>query len=338
VLVHDPQPAGLIGRLTEHGCLVVWRSHIGSDLDNDLVREAWDFLARYVEPAQAYVFSRDDYVWDVLDDSKAVVIAPSIDAFSPKNQAMDPGTCRAILSVTGLVGFDSDAEPSYRRNDDTDAKVSTRARLDEDEQVPADAPLILQVSRWDPLKDPIGVIQGFATRADALEGVHLMLAGPDVTAVKDDPEGAEVFKEVQDRRQQLDESLRSRIHLASLSMDDVHENAATVNALQRHATVVVQKSLAEGFGLTVAEALWKARPMLASRVGGIQDQIEHGENGVLLDDPRDPEAFGEALLGLVNDFDRSREMGEAGRESVRRQFLESRHLTQWVELLERLGD
>src|SRR3954452_24722870 len=122
VLVHDPQPAGLIGRLTEHGCLVVWRSHIGSDLDNDLVREAWDFLARYVEPAQAYVFSRDDYVWDVLDDSKAVVIAPSIDAFSPKNQAMDPGTCRAILSVTGLVGFDSDAELSYRRNDDTDAK------------------------------------------------------------------------------------------------------------------------------------------------------------------------------------------------------------------------
>jgi trehalose synthase len=338
VLVHDPQPAGLIGRLADHGATVVWRLHIGSDLDNDLVEEAWDFLVPYVEPAHVCVFSRDAYVWPMLDRDRTAVIPPSIDAFSPKNQDIDPAACRAILATTGLVAADGDgAEAGFLRNDDSEGIVKTPARLDEDGQVPADAPLIVQVSRWDPLKDPVGVIQGFATRADALEGVHLMLAGPDVSAVTDDPEGQQVFDEVRARRESLDEGLRARIHLASLSMDDVEENAATVNALQRHATIVVQKSLAEGFGLTVAEALWKSRPMVASRVGGIQDQIDDGKTGLLLDDPRDPERFGDALLDLVNDYDRARELGENGREAVREHFLESRHLTDWVELLERLG-
>jgi len=333
VLVHDPQPAGLVPRLVEHGCVVVWRLHIGSDLDNDLVHEAWDFLVPYVKQAHACVFSRDEYVWPDLDPDRTHVIAPSIDAFSPKNQDIDPDACRAILSAAGLIGSDGGSEPRYRRNDDSEALVKTRARMEEDAPVPADAPLILQVSRWDPLKDPIGVIQGFATRADALEGVHLMLAGPDVSAVSDDPEGQQVFDEVRARREQLDEGLRARIHLASLSMEDVDENAATVNALQRHAAIVVQKSLAEGFGLTVAEALWKARPMVASGVGGIQDQIDDGKTGLLLADPRDPEAFGDALLELVNDYDGAQELGDRGREAVRDQFLESRHLIDWVELL-----
>jgi trehalose synthase len=160
-----------------------------------------------------------------------------------------------------------------------------------------------------------------------------MLAGPDVAAVTDDPEGAAVLEEVQKRWEALDPAARARVHLAWLPMEDGEENAAIVNALQRHATLVVQKSLAEGFGLTVSEALWKARPVVGSRVGGIQDQIEHGVDGVLVDDPRDTEAFGAAVADLLADPERCAEMGERGREKVREHFLESRHLAEWVDLL-----
>ena len=112
-------------------------------------------------------------------------------------------------------------------------------------------------------------------------------SGPSVAGVADDPEGAEVLAEVRAQREALEPDLRGRVHLAILPMDDVAENAAMVNAIQRRSDVVVQKSLAEGFGLTVAEAMWKSRPVVAGAVGGIQDQIEDGVSGVLIDDPSD---------------------------------------------------
>ena len=115
-------------------------------------------------------------------------------------------------------------------------------------------------------------------------------------------------------------------------MADIDENAAIVNALQRHATVVVQKSIQEGFGLTVAEAMWKARPVVASAVGGIKDQIQDGETGVLLDDPYDLVAYGETVLGLLKDSKRARELGGRAREHVRKQFLANRHALQYIEL------
>ena len=129
----------------------------------------------------------------------------------------------------------------------------------------------MQVSRWDPLKDPVGVLSGFAgllERGEQLGGANLVLAGPDVKAVADDPEGAAVLQEVVDAWRALPDPVRDRIHLASLPSRDVDENAVVVNALQRHAHVIVQKSLQEGFGLTVTEAMWKGRPVIASAVGG----------------------------------------------------------------------
>src|SRR5213076_3321751 len=129
---------------------------------------------------------------------------------------------------------------------------------------------------------------------------------------------------------------RRRVHLCSLPMEDIEENAAIVNAIQRHAAVVVQKSLAEGFGLTVAEAMWKSRPVVATAVGGIQDQIVDGESGILIRNPTDLAGFGEALRGLLGDPERARRMGEAARERVRRQFLGTRALIQYVGFLERL--
>ncbi len=127
---------------------------------------------------------------------------------------------------------------------------------------------------------------------------------------------------------------RARVHLASLPMIDTEENAAIVNAVQRHATIIVQKSLAEGFGLTVAEAMWKSRPVVASRIGGIQEQIVDGETGLLLDDPHDLAAFGATLARLLDDPALARRLGDAAHERVREEFLAPRHLAQYVALIE----
>ena len=131
------------------------------------------------------------------------------------------------------------------------------------------------------------MLGAFAGHVASHGAAHLLLVGPSTAAVADDPEGAQVLDAVRAAWHDLPAAIRRRVHLCSLPMDDVEENAAIVNALQRHADVVVQKSLAEGFGLTVAEAMWKQRPVVASRIGGIRDQIEDGRSGVLLSDPRD---------------------------------------------------
>ena len=195
----------------------------------------------------------------------------------------------------------------------------------------------MQVSRWDRLKDPVGVIEGFAQHiAPSGDEVHLILAGPAVAAVSDDPEGQEVLQECRDVWDTLDADVKGKVHLACLPMEDAEENAAIVNALQRRADVVVQKSLAEGFGLTVAEGMWKSRPLVASKIGGIQDQIVHGESGLLIDDPRDLESYGKAVVELLSDDERSFEMGSKARDRVRDEFLGARSLIQYVNLFEEL--
>ena len=167
--------------------------------------------------------------------------------------------------------------------------------------------------------------------------VHLVLAGPSTESVADDPEGAVVFEQVREAWAALSDTARAHVHLVSLPMTDVEENAATVNALQRHSEVVVQKSLAEGFGLTVAEAMWKKRPVVGSRIGGIQDQIANGKSGVLLADPTDLAEFGSAVKGLLTDRRRAREIGEVAHLSVRDHFLAPTHLGRYFELIEKLA-
>jgi trehalose synthase len=185
-------------------------------------------------------------------------------------------------------------------------------------------------------KDPSGVVSGFVDHVAPHTDAHLVYAGPAVEAVADDPEGKAVLDEVHDLYNRLPAQSRRRLHLACLPMEDLGENAAIVNALQRRADVVVQKSLAEGFGLTVAEAMWKARPVVASRIGGIQDQIEDGVSGVLLDDPEDLAAYGSAVRGLLEDPERARRLGENAQERVRDEFLAVRSLIQYLDLIERL--
>lgn len=311
VLLHDPQTAGLARELRDRGALVVWRCHVGLDEHNAWTREAWGFLRELVEPAQATIFSRESFAPDWVDRRWLRVIPPSLDPFSPKNEDLDDGEVEALVHREGLV-VEGDALP-------TDGRV------------------VLQVSRWDRLKDMAGVLDAFAAHlGDLPPDVHLVLAGPETSGVADDPEAAEVLAECRARWRSLPERARERSHLVSVPMDDLDDNARIVNALQRWATVVVQKSLAEGFGLTVTEPMWKARPVVASAVGGIRDQVEHGVSGLLLDDPHDGAELAAALSSLLTDADRCEEMGRAAHERVRDHYLADRHLIQYVELFAQL--
>jgi trehalose synthase len=335
VIVHDPQPAGLIPILKARtGARVVWRCHVGIDEPDDVARAAWDFLRPFVTPADRYVFSRAGYAWEGLDPRRVDVIPPSIDALSPKNAPMDPTVARGVLRAARLVDDGPGAEPWFERTDGSGSLVERPATVVEDAPIPAGAPVVLQVSRWDRLKDPSGVMEGFARFVPIELGAHLVLAGPRSAEVADDPESDEVLRAVREARDSLPSETRGRVHLASLPMEDDEENATIVNALQRRADVVVQKSLREGFGLTVAEAMWKGRPVVASRVGGIQDQIVDGESGVLVDDPRDLRSFGEAVAGLLRDPERGRRMGAAAHARIRDEFLPPGHLMKWDRTLQ----
>jgi trehalose synthase len=309
IYLHDPQTAGLVPAMKEAGAAVIWRCHIGVDHPNDLARDAWDFLRGYVEAADAYVFSRGEYLWEGLDEKRAWLMPPVIDPFSPKNEELDEDQVREILG-----------------------RVRAKATIVEEAPLPDDATVVTQVSRWDRLKDPRGLLEVFEHHLRE-PAAHLLLVGPETAGVSDDPEGAAVYAEVAEHWRGMGDACRARSHLISLPMTDLRENALMVNALQRRSQVIVQKSLAEGFGLTVAEAMWKARPVVASRVGGIQDQVVDGDTGVLVDDPRDLPGFARAIESVLDDRGRCAEMGSAGRERVRDNYLAVDRLREYVDLL-----
>jgi trehalose synthase len=327
VIVHDPQPAGLSAFLDELGAHVVWRCHVGYDGANEWTERAWAFVRPYVEPAHAHVFSREPFAPDWIDRERLRVIPPSIDPFTAKNQELGPEGALAILEGAALVDAD-DVEP--------DPRIRRSAHVVRDGPAPPpDVPFVLQVSRWDRMKDMAGVLDAF-TRHVHVDAAHLVLAGPAVSGVEDDPEEDEVWRETVAAWETLAREQRARVHLAAIPMDDLVENALVVNALQRRAAVVVQKSLAEGFGLTVAEAMWKTRPVVASAVGGIVDQVVHEETGLLVEDPYDLEAFGRAVERLLLDSTEAERLAANGRRHVERHFLGDRHLLQYAELLTEL--
>jgi trehalose synthase len=332
VYLHDPQTAGLVEPMRRLAAKVIWRCHIGVDRPGPLARGAWDFLRPYVVEADAFVFSRREYVWEGLDADRAWLMPPAIDAFAPKNQELDAPTVDAILQEIGLLADGPRRAPGFNRSDGTPDRVERRAEILQVEPFGDDAQVVVQVSRWDRLKDPLGLLACFERHLGGAT-THLVLAGPSTAAVADDPEGAEVHAEVAAAWRALPDGVRRRAHLVSLPMDDLEENGAMVNALQRRADVLVQKSLAEGFGLVVAEGMWKARPFVGSRVGGIQDQIVAGESGVLVEDPRDLRAFGREIAALLGDPERATRLGAAARQRVADHFLAIGRLAEYVELV-----
>jgi trehalose synthase len=339
VLLHDPQPAGLAAAVRQAGATVVWRCHVGVDTPNDYSERGWAFLRRYVEDADAWVFTRRAFAPDWIPAERLHVIPPSIDPFSAKNQDMAPDEALRILRYVGLAaGEDHPPSVLFHRRDGSPGRITRHADiLQTGPPPPSDAPLVVQVSRWDRMKDMPGVMTGFADHVDGVADAHLVLAGPAVTGVTDDPEGGEVLEECARVWRELAHSARTRVHLACLPMRDPDENAVIVNALQRHAAVLVQKSLAEGFGLTVTEAMWKGRPIVASAVGGIAEQITDEQNGLLLEDPADLDAFGAETLRLLEDGALAARLAAGARKTASEQFLPDRHLEQWAALLTAIG-
>jgi trehalose synthase len=251
-----------------------------------------DFLAPFMGAYDVSIFTLPAYVTPALTGARTEFIFPSIDPLAPKNQALAPAEARQILATR--FGIDS-----------------TR-------------PLMTQVSRYDPWKDPLGVIDAYRLVKERLGNVQLALVG---NLADDDPEGEEYYAGAVEYAGD-DPDIHVLSTLDRLS-DQPLTHALEINAFQSGSDVVVQKSTREGFGLVVSEALWKGTPVVGGRVGGIVHQIDDGINGYLV---ADPEECADRVVELMNDPQLSRSMGARGRESVRQQFLTPRHLADYLKV------
>lgn len=274
VVVHDPQPLPLITHYLKK-CPWVWRCHIDLSAPHP---ELWRYLSRFVERYDAAIFSIKEYTQKLRIPQ--ILILPAIDPFSTKNRELSEEEMRGRLS-------------HY--------------------QIPTDLPLVVQVSRFDPWKDPQGVIEAFKIARKEVPATLVLLGN----FASDDPEGAEIYEKLLEQREE-------RI-LILPSGDDT----ALVNTLQRKAAVVIQKSLREGFGLTVTEAMWKGTPVIGGNVGGIRYQITDGENGYLVSSPAET---GQRLVQLLKNTRLREEMGRRAQDTVRRHFLMNRYLEQYLDL------
>lgn len=339
VIIHDPQPAGLAEHAKRIGCHVVWRCHVGIDEQNEYSRIGWDFLRPYLDGhVDHYVFTDRRFPPDWIPSDKYTTIWPSIDPFAPKNQDMDPDTVEAILTHVGLIAG-RPGSTAFTHTDGSPGRVERMCDIVRTGPSPdPDAPLIVQVSRWDTMKDMIGVMEAFAHHIDSGREAELVLAGPVVSAVADDPEGGQVLQDCWNAWRQMSHAVRSRVQLVCLPMHELEENAAIVNALQRHAAIVTQKSLAEGFGLTVAEAMLKGTPVVASAVGGIVDQVIDGETGRLIKDPTDLAEFGSAVCDILDDDDLRIRLGEGARARALETHLGDTHLERWLSVVHSVLD
>jgi trehalose synthase len=270
-----------------------------------------------------------------MEDSMVWIIPPSIDPFSPKNEEIDRvGVLRALRRIGLLTGIDGDTPATFTRRDGTRGLVGRKASIVSVEEAPlaSRVPLVVQVSRWDRLKDMTGVMKGFAGCVAGRIDAVLALVGPSSDGVSDDPEESAVYGECLSVWNALPIEERRCICLVTLPMEDIDENAAMVNAIQRYATVVVQKSLAEGFGLTVTEAMWKSKAVVASDLGGIATQIDPG-TGILLADAADLSAFGHILLDLLAQPQVIADLGTRARQHVLDTFVGDEHLKRYAALL-----
>ncbi len=339
VLLHDPQTAGMAGAFARAGAKVIWRCHVGRKSTNQWTEEAWSFLRPHLEFCEVYIFSLREYVPSWMEVSKVRVIPPSIDPFSPKNEDLSASDVTRILRRIGLLERGAQGRSSgFVRGDGSTGQVKRKAAIVSEgvSGLNADTPLVVQVSRWDRLKDMAGVMRGFAHSVSEGVDAHLALVGPSVADVADDPEGAEVFADCMANWEELAIEARRRVTLVTLPMDDIDENAAMVNAIQRHATVIVQKSLVEGFGLTVAEGMWKAKAVVASSVGGITGQVVPG-TGILLEDPTDLVTFGDTLAELLARPGDIVSLGSSARQHVLEGFVGDKHLILFARLIAELS-
>jgi trehalose synthase len=341
VLLQDPAAAGLAPGLRGLGAHVIWLSHVATGVANRAAEMGWSFLRPYVEAADAVVFPRGGCAPRWLNPYRTFVIPPALDPSSPRNRELTSEQVEATLRSAGIVaGNVGDRFRDFARGDGSPGRVRRHSGVTmSDELLPAGERYVLQVGHWDRLEDAAGVLAGFASALARMPSdVHLVLAGPRPEVIAHDPESTHVAQECVGAWQQLPAYALRRIHICWLPSDDPDEHDHIVNALQRRADLVVHKSIAEDFGLTVAESMWKGRAVLASRVGGIPDQVVDCESGVLLDDSRDVDSFGAAVATLMRDAGLRDRLGVAARERVGDRFLGDRLLAQYVELVAALLD
>jgi trehalose synthase len=278
IFVHDPQPVTMVSRKKEIGRNWIWRCHIDVSQPNQKV---WSFLEPFIVQYNAAVFSAPSFSHQL--PIRQFLISPSIDPLSDKNKELSQQTIDSVL---------------------------------EKYVIPKDKPIITQISRFDYLKDPVGVIQAFEMVRKSID-CRLVFAGG---TASDDPESEKVLTEVKERA-----GGNPDIHILLVPP----ESDVEINALQRASTVIVQKSHREGFGLTVTEALWKAKPVVASAVGGITLQIKNRFTGLL---SYGIEGTAYAIRQLLTNPEYARWLGQNGREHVRYNFLITRHLRDYLLL------
>jgi len=274
VVVHDPQPLPLLKLHGKGAARWVWRCHIDTSEPNPQI---WNFLSPYLEGYDATVFTLGSFVPYDVPVERVEIIPPAIDPESPKNFELDAGGASRLLRWIG---------------------------------VEAERSLVTQVSRFDPWKDPLGVIEAYRLIKPEVPGLQLALAG---SMALDDPEGWEIYRQIR-------ESAKNDSHI-HLFTNLTRVGNVEVNAFQRLSNVVIQKSIREGFGLVVSETLWKETPIVAGRAGGIPLQVRGGVGGFLVDSV---EECAEKTLWALQHPEKAREFGAKGRELVRERFLLTR--------------
>lgn len=275
VFIHDPQPIALIKKKTDNKW--IWRCHVDV---SDPAPSIWDFLLEFIRQYNAAVFSAPSFSRKL--EIRQFLISPSIDPLSDKNKDLPEEYIDSVFRKYGI---------------------------------PRDKPVVTQVSRFDRLKDPIGVIEAYKLVKKYIN-CSLVLAGG---TADDDPEGLKVYQEVQENAKEDKD-----IHVLLLTHNDME-----INALQRGSDVIVQKSIREGFALTVTEALWKSKPVVASRVGGIPLQVKHRYSGLLC---HSIAGAAQSIKQILNNPEYARALGRNGREHVRKNFLITRQIKEYMLL------
>ena len=351
VVVHDPQPLPLGDMLAAEAKVpTIWRCHIGLDERNEATSAAWRFMRPYLARYEHAAFSAPEYIPSFLA-GRASILHPAIDPLSHKNRELSVHKMIGILCNGGL-------QVPYSTVPTADFEHQVR-RLDSDGSLgqPGELgllfrPIILQVSRWDRLKGWMPLLEAFVRLKAALRDgrtaslsernrsrlahARLILAGPDPRSIQDDPEGVAVFREITEAYRVLDPALQEDVAVLSLPMESRKDNGLIVNALQRCASIVVQNSLREGFGLTVTEAMHKQLAVVGTQACGIRQQIRHGVDGELVRDAEDPDEIAQVLIDLVADPARRFEYGRVARRRVHDQFLVFRQIASWVQIVSKV--
>jgi trehalose synthase len=316
VVLHDPQTLGLAPRIRATGARVVWHCHIGAVVPPERGPGAvWRAFDAELGAIDAVVTTLAEFA--PANAREVWVVPPAVDPAAPKNRELAPDEIDAVLASIGLTA------------DGTAPGVT----VVQERPLPPDARLVLQVSRWDPLKDMPGVVRSVVGLPS---DVHVVLAGTDPADIPDDPEGRAVLAEVQALLAELSDLDRARVHLVNISLERPELNALLVNALQRRADVVLQKSLEEGFGLTVTEAMVKGRAVVASAVGGLRHQVVDGHSGLLVD-PTDIEGVRAALMRLLDDPELRRDLGERARSRALENYTMRRLADDYLRMIARIS-